>query len=182
MYVPTWHVLTYIVHAQQERVIAEIKTNSNNPYDLVTIQFLEALHYIFECGLLSKERVFTNEADPLCCMQTGFKSWCDECYKEGTAIVLCSSVVSCVFILFNTHLVVYTCMCMICVLSCLHSCLILNPLFFPHSRAYIHTSHTFIYIYKGGNPKDDTQTINILGVASLGFTEANYRRFHWSLQ
>lgn len=100
-----------------------------------------------------QRRVFTNEADPLCCMQTGlsfFKSWCDECIKEGTAIVLCNSVPSCAFILFNTHLIVYTCMCMIHVLSCLLPVSLLIPLIFLfslHSRAYIHTSlctHTFI--------------------------------------
>lgn len=96
-----------------------------------------------------QRRVFTNEADPLCCMQTGlsfFKSWCDECIKEGTAIVLCNSVPSCAFILFNTHLIVYTCMCMIHVLSCLHSCLTLNS---PHLSIFpsLPCIHSYITMY-----------------------------------
>ena len=99
MYLHSMYLHDCIVHTQQEKVIAEIKTNSNNPHDLVTVQFLEALHNIFERGLLSKERVFTNEADPLCCMQTGlsFMSWCDECIKEGMTMILCKSVLSCVY-------------------------------------------------------------------------------------
>ena len=83
---------------QQEKVIVEIKTNSNNPYDMITVQFLEALNNIFEHGLLSKERVFSNEAAPLSCMQTGlsfFKSWCDECIKEG---ILCNTLILCILL------------------------------------------------------------------------------------
>ena len=110
----TYVLLLSCMYVQQEKVIAEIKSNSPSPYDELTVQYLEALNKIFENGLLSKKRVFSGDADPLTNMQTGLSFFVSWCIEQGMRTIMFGVHIVCVcmLILFNAHLI--SCIVVLC--------------------------------------------------------------------
>ena len=78
---------------QQEKVIAELTTHTQtmqesatSKYDTATLAYLLAIRKIFECGLLSHDKVADGDAAPLLSISEGlqyFDEWCDKVKKQG---------------------------------------------------------------------------------------------------
>ena len=88
-----------IVCMQQEKVIAELTTHiqmvqqsATCKYDSATLEYLKAIRKIFECGLLSHDKVTDGDATPLSSISEGlqyFKEWCDEAEEHGKWFIMC---------------------------------------------------------------------------------------------
>ena len=82
----------YVV-MQQEKVIAELTTDIQlvqqleiSKYNSATLEYLKATRNIFECGLLSRDKVTDGDALPLQNISEGlhyFEEWCDEVISHG---------------------------------------------------------------------------------------------------
>ena len=77
---------------QQNKVFAELRTHldksstTDSAYDRATLSYLEAVHNIFEKGLLSHEKATDGDHESITEGLEYFIEWCDEASEKGTCI------------------------------------------------------------------------------------------------